>query len=465
MKKKILLFSLVLISMFFINYKVVYALDNPRMELDKKPNGWLNTSQFAIINSINTTSLKDSNGNLTCPTVYIMWTSPSYGQQGSSADRSYIATFEKSTTTDNRQPASLLNTSQITSTSLSCKYSFDGPGSDDYEFSIYYDKTADTNSNKTKLKDCLYFNTNPNYIHADNSSENYVGFTIYTDGTVGGAAGFGTLAGYKVSYSGGNTTTCPPYVSVSIGATYDLKPSNSETDWKLGDGSEIKNNDDQQETGEVNYLAYNNPKAPKIILKKDAVNGGYKFILLESKNSKGKEIKVQNASDYIGAFNDMIVENYPTWLNQTVDDNNETIYVLSMTKDDMAKTNYICQAKIFSIYGGGTDEIQNTCESIFGPDFLAFLDSNIFSIVRIAIPVILILLTSFDFFKVIYSDDKDGMQKAWKNCYRRIIVAVLIYLIPMFITFVANIVGASDVKECTEYLENLKNDGSGEVSN
>ena len=366
MKKVI---TLILIYIFVFPVVPVYALSNPGMQIDKQPSA-LSTSQFRIISPIDPNNLTNGNG-LYCPDIYISWNTPTYGQQGSSTNKVYVASFGKPANAQNLNIVSPLSTSTITSTQINCKYSFTS-GSDTYEFSIYYDKESPT------------------------TDEN----------------------------SGSNTS--------------------SSTDG-----------------GFATYLAYNNPDAPRIIVRRE--NGSYIFIL-DKKNfwtDKTNEITVQNKNDYVSSFASSSSDNYPTWINEYASGNSST-YQLSNAKDENAKTNYILKEHILSIYNQGDSEINTTCESLFGSDFLKFLNNNVFTVVRIAIPLILILFTSFDFAKVIFVDDKDGMKKAWKNCYRRIIAALLIYLIPAILIFVIRIVGAGEVDKCVDYFNNI---GEGEVSN
>ena len=71
-----------------------------------------------------------------------------------------------------------------------------------------------------------------------------------------------------------------------------------------------------------------------------------------------------------------------TWINGYWE-NGQMRYEFSNTKDDQyAKINYICQEKINSIYTPGEDP-EATCETLFGSDFLKFLNSNVITIVRL----------------------------------------------------------------------------------
>ena len=91
-----------------------------------------------------------------------------------------------------------------------------------------------------------------------------------------------------------------------------------------------------------------------------------------------------------------------------------------------------------------------TCEELFGNELLKWLDENVFMLIRIAVPVILILLTSYDFSKVVFNDDKDGMPSALKRFYKRAIAAVLIFLTPTIIITISHLVGSDEINSCVE---------------
>ena len=72
----------------------------------------------------------------------------------------------------------------------------------------------------------------------------------------------------------------------------------------------------------------------------------------------------------------------------------------------------------------------------------------------------MILFTSFDFAKVVFIDDKEGIQKAGKRFGKRVIVAVLIYLIPTILIFISNLIGADNIDECVKQLNQIVDEES-----
>ena len=96
-----------------------------------------------------------------------------------------------------------------------------------------------------------------------------------------------------------------------------------------------------------------------------------------------------------------------------------------------------------------------TCQVLLSSEFLEFLNNNIFKIIYIGIPIILILLTSFDFAKVVFINDKEGIQKAGKRFGKRVVVAILIFLVPTIIIFISNMIGADQIDTCVQYFKDM----------
>ena len=71
-----------------------------------------------------------------------------------------------------------------------------------------------------------------------------------------------------------------------------------------------------------------------------------------------------------------------------------------------------------------------SCEDLFGYQLINLLKNNIFRMIYYIIPVALLVFSSFDFAKLVFSDDKDGLNGAFKRFSRRAIVSVLIFLVP-----------------------------------
>lgn len=83
-----------------------------------------------------------------------------------------------------------------------------------------------------------------------------------------------------------------------------------------------------------------------------------------------------------------------------------------------------------------------SCQAIFGSKLINEV-KNIFKIVQIAAPIILVLMTSIDFAKVVFSDAKDGMKKAMNDFLKRAVAVFIIFFSPYIITLIMKLVDLS----------------------
>lgn len=118
-----------------------------------------------------------------------------------------------------------------------------------------------------------------------------------------------------------------------------------------------------------------------------------------------------------------IVAFYPLKANALESNNNSisiqnNIYVL----DTCSKSNSIL---------GDVD-----CE-----DSVAWLVQQILNYIKIIGPILVVLLSSVDFIKVIVKSDDEAMAKAQKKLIMRLILAVLLFLIPTLVQTVLQIFG------------------------
>lgn len=69
---------------------------------------------------------------------------------------------------------------------------------------------------------------------------------------------------------------------------------------------------------------------------------------------------------------------------------------------------------------------------------------TVLSIVQWAIPIILIVIGTFDMMKAVIASKEDEIKAAQKLLIKRIVYAVIIFLIPTIVYFVFNIVSNTD---------------------
>lgn len=118
----------------------------------------------------------------------------------------------------------------------------------------------------------------------------------------------------------------------------------------------------------------------------------------------------------------------------------------------------ISEAKAALFKATGLNELKATksekketisCNELFGSasdeDSLMSFIVWIFNILRFLVPVILIILGSIDFGKVVLSNDKEAMSKALSTFVIRVIIAIAIFLLPTLISLILRILSNAGV--------------------
>ena len=201
------------------------------------------------------------------------------------------------------------------------------------------------------------------------------------------------------------------------------------------------------------YLAYNfNSKVRRLSLRQQG--DGYELVLdgtsKVSINNLNDCDRPDDEVDWLTAINNRDEDNYPTYVIQT----NDGYYFADYKPSTGSYLNFFIFYE--HLYEAQIDnDLTNTCQIIVGDNFLTFLNNNVFRVIYIGVPIILILLTSFDFAKVVFIDDKEGIQKAGKRFGKRVIVAVLIYLVPTILIFISNLIGVESIDDCVKQLEHI----------
>ena len=72
---------------------------------------------------------------------------------------------------------------------------------------------------------------------------------------------------------------------------------------------------------------------------------------------------------------------------------------------------------------------------------VAWLLQQVFNVIKIVGPVVVIVLSSIDFAKVIIKNDDEAMAKAQKKLIIRLILAALLFFVPMLVELALNIFG------------------------
>lgn len=81
-------------------------------------------------------------------------------------------------------------------------------------------------------------------------------------------------------------------------------------------------------------------------------------------------------------------------------------------------------------------------------DSVAWLINEIMNYIKVLGPILVVVLSSVDFIKVIIKSDDEAMAKAQKKLILRLILALLLFLIPTIVNAILGIFGMSDGAVC-----------------
>ena len=94
-----------------------------------------------------------------------------------------------------------------------------------------------------------------------------------------------------------------------------------------------------------------------------------------------------------------------------------------------------------------------SCDGVFGTEFLEVLHEHIYQPIKWLTPILLILLTSFDFAKVVFTGKKDDMTKVANNFLKRAIAALIIFFAPDIVELIVDLVDKHAISSC---MNNMK---------
>ena len=83
-----------------------------------------------------------------------------------------------------------------------------------------------------------------------------------------------------------------------------------------------------------------------------------------------------------------------------------------------------------------------SCNGILTPGAYQILQDAL-SIIRIAVPILLIVLGSVDLGTAVVSEDKDSLKKATSRLIKRCLAAIVIFFIPLIVNVLINLVESS----------------------
>ena len=117
--------------------------------------------------------------------------------------------------------------------------------------------------------------------------------------------------------------------------------------------------------------------------------------------------------------------------------------------------------------------ILSVCDN---PDILKVIRivKIIVTIIKVAVPILLLLSVSITYLKSVKDNDSDSIQKANKNTVAKVVAAILIFFIPTFVGIISRLTGSDGYVSCFDvatkegitsaytnnarvYIENAKN--------
>ncbi len=95
----------------------------------------------------------------------------------------------------------------------------------------------------------------------------------------------------------------------------------------------------------------------------------------------------------------------------------------------------------------------NPCNGIISTDFIEAMRDYVYVPIKWATPILLLVLTSFDFAKVVFAGKKEDMEKAKNNFMKRAIAGVIIFFAPNIIELVVSLINDQSIASCMESIK------------
>lgn len=173
------------------------------------------------------------------------------------------------------------------------------------------------------------------------------------------------------------------------------------------------------------------------------------------------EVKLINKS---GQETSIDITNFSGYQDELISEDDYPLYIIknngeySFSKTKTSGTNiFMLSSKMMVIdFSDGATSLSN-CETMLGIKFINLLKNNIFKVIYILIPIILIVLSSYDFAVLVFSDTKEGIPGAIKKFSKRVIAAVLIFFIPTILIFLTGILGTDEIRSCIQTFKTVEN--------
>lgn len=112
-------------------------------------------------------------------------------------------------------------------------------------------------------------------------------------------------------------------------------------------------------------------------------------------------------------------------------------------------TFFVSNPEVVEAYSGDVvyklDDTSSGCNTIFGDPnddtSVAYFLNQILTVMQYAGPILCLVLSISDFVKAAASQDKDALSKATKTTGKRIILAMILFFIPVLVNFLFPLLG------------------------
>ncbi len=94
------------------------------------------------------------------------------------------------------------------------------------------------------------------------------------------------------------------------------------------------------------------------------------------------------------------------------------------------------------------------CLGTFDESFFDALNKYFYVPVKWATPILLLVLTSVDFAKIVFSGKKEDMDKARKNFLKRFVAGLIIFFAPNIVILIVNFIQNESIKACMSQFVN-----------
>ena len=85
------------------------------------------------------------------------------------------------------------------------------------------------------------------------------------------------------------------------------------------------------------------------------------------------------------------------------------------------------------------------CEGLFGDptdeESFAYMMQFAFNVIKYVGPILCIIFSCLDFLKAVVSDKKDELGRVIKRCLKRVVLALVLFFIPILINFIFPLIG------------------------